>query len=287
MEEKKEQVNLELRYSLKKNLLKSVLIRVDYSGVTGAGVERWVDEYKDYMRTAFAEYNRGVNNNARLDLSNMEEVAKTLSIPVSEIKKETQHIYTMSKLFHNDNPKDIVTDNVRMTVTSYFMTFYILCNEYKNIDTYLRFLSDFFTKFSTISEYMKIRRIGIRKIGGKPFDSLKQAYCVFKPEYFFGNNVANSFNVIQREYKDSYIMPDETLKVNYTRIYREQKTDSGVKHAFILDIDCYVDEYTIKKNRYELPRKIGDVMTIINNHLFEVFYFSVQKAYIENHGDQQ
>lgn len=285
MVEKEEKVNLDLRYSLKKNLLKSVLIRVDFSGVSG--LERWVDENKEFMHTAFAEYNRGVNNNARIDLSNMEEVAKTLSIPVSEIKKETQHIYTSCKLFHDNNPKDVVDDNVKMTLTSYFMTFYILCNNYKNIDTYLRFLSEFFVRFSSISDYMKIRRIGIRKIGGKPFDSMAQASKVYKPEYFFGKNVANSFHVLQREYKDCYIMPNETMKVNYTRIFREQNTDEGVKYAFILDTDGYVDEYIIKKNHYELPVMIGDIMAAINNHLFEIFYLSVQKTYIDHHGDEQ
>lgn len=285
MEGKEEKTILDLRYSLKKNLLKSVLIRIDFSGVSG--LERWVDENKEFMHTAFAEYNRGVNNNARLDLSNMEEVAKTLSIPVSEIKKETQHIYTSCKLFHGDNQEDVVKDNVKMTLTSYFMTFYILCNNYKNIDTYLKFLSMFFVRFSTISDYMKIRRIGIRKIGGKPFDSLEKAYQVYKPEYFFGNNVANSFHVLQREYKDCYVMPDETIKVNYTRIFREQNTAEGVKYAFVLDMDGYVDEYTIRKNQYELPGKIGEIMTTINNHLFEIFYFSVEKSYIEHHGDEQ
>ena len=274
-----------LRYFLKKNLLKSVLIRVDFSGVSG--LDRWVDENKEFMHTAFAEYNRGVNNNARLDLSNMEEVAKTLSIPVGEIKKETQHIYTSCRLYHGDNQENVVEDKVKMTITSYFMTFYILCNNYKNIDTYLKFLSDFFARFVTISDYMKIRRIGIRKIGGKPFESLEKAYQVYKPEFFFGNNVANSFHVLQREYKDCYIVPDETLKVNYTRIYREQNTDEGVKFAFILDTDGYVDEYTIRKNQYNLPAQIGKILTTINNHLFEIFYLSVQKAYIENHGDEQ
>lgn len=207
-----EKVDLDLRYSLNKNLLKSVLVRVDYTGVTG--VERWVDANRDFMYTAFEEYNRGVNNNARLDLSNMEEVAKTLSIPVSEIKKETQHIYTSCKLKHSET--EPVTDNVKMIVTSYFMTFYVVCNGYKNIDVYLSFLTDFFKRFATISEYMKIRRIGIRKIGGKPFDSVEQAQRVYKPEFFFGNNITDAFRVIQRDYKDCYILPDESMKVNYT-----------------------------------------------------------------------
>lgn len=137
-----EEVDLNLRYSLNKNLLKSVLVRVDYTGVTG--VDRWVDENKVFMYNAFDEYNRGVNNNARLDLSNMEEVAKTLSIPVSEIKKETQHIYTSCKLKHADEEQ--VTDNVKMIVTSYYMTFYVVCKGYKNIDAYLAFLTGFFNK---------------------------------------------------------------------------------------------------------------------------------------------
>ena len=277
-----EKVDFNLRYSLNKNLLKSVLVRVDYTGVTG--VERWVDENRDFMYTAFEEYNRGINNNARLDLSNMEEVAKTLSIPVSEIKKETQHIYTSCKLEHSE--KVPVTDNVKMTVTSYYVTFYVVCNGYKNIDVYLNFLNVFFNRFATISEYMKIRRIGIRKIGGKPFDSIEQALRVYKPEFFFGNNIANTFHVLHRDYKDSYILPNDSLKVNYTRQFREQNIEGGKKYAFILDTDCYVDEYIIKKQALELPVRIGEILSSINNHLFELFYNSVQSNYIINHGEE-
>lgn len=272
-----ESVDLGLRYSLKKNLLKSVLIRVDFTGVSG--LERWVDENRDFMFTTFGDYSKGYNNNARLDLNNLEDVAKTLSIPVSEVTKETQHIYTLCKLG--------TEDEVKMTLTSYFMTFYVLCKNYKNIDVYLDFINRFFEQFVKISEYMKVRRIGIRKISGKPFESIDQAYQVFKPELFFGNSLFDGFRITQREYKDYYILPDNSMRVNYTRMFREQNTPNGVRYAFVLDTDCYVDEYLIKENNYDLPAKIGEIMTQINNHLFELFYNSVQKSYIEHQGDEQ
>lgn len=278
-----EEVDMGLRYTLHRNLLKSVLIRVDYTGVTG--VERWVDENSEFMKTAFAEYNRGVNNNARLDLSNMEEVAKTLSIPVSEIKKETQHIYTDCKL---EKEPDVKTeDNVKMTITSYYMTFYVICKNYKNIDIYIKFLTDFFARFASVSQYIKVRRVGIRKIGGKPFENLDKAYQVFRPELFFGKHIIDGYHQLQREYKDGYILPDESLKVNYTRLFKEQNTDEGKRYAYILDTDCYVDEYIIKRQSYELPNKIGDILVVINKHLFELFVNSVQPDYIKNHGDEQ
>jgi hypothetical protein len=134
---------------------------------------------------------------------------------------------------------------------------------------------------------LKIRRIGIRKISGKPFESIVQAYQVFKPELFFGYSLFDDFKVTQREYKDYYILPDNSMRVNYTRMFREQNTPNGVRYAFILDTDCYVDEYLIKLKGYKLPAKIGEIMTLINDHLFEVFYNSVQKSYIENQGNEQ
>lgn len=81
------------RYSLQENQLKKILIRVDYSGVTQ--IENWVENIKtSFIKNIFGNYFKRINNNATLDLSNLTEIAKKQSIPISEIIKEPVHTST-------------------------------------------------------------------------------------------------------------------------------------------------------------------------------------------------
>ena len=110
------------RYSLQENQLKKILIRVDYSGVTQ--IENWVENIKtSFIKNIFGNYFKRINNNATLDLSNLTEIAKKQSIPISEIIKEPVHTFTESKF---SDREDIVT----LDITS-------LCSIYGSIDLYL------------------------------------------------------------------------------------------------------------------------------------------------------
>ena len=106
-----------LRHTLERNLLKNVLIRLDYSGIDD--IQKAISNNEQFFGRHFGVYTRGKANNASLDLTNVDDIAKTLSIPVREIKSETVHTYSEWKGGQHDD--------VKLSITSYYTTLNVAC----------------------------------------------------------------------------------------------------------------------------------------------------------------
>lgn len=262
-----------MRYSFKHNLLRNVLIRIDYTGITN--IDNWVESFQIKMMDYFSVYNRGIQNNARVNLTSLEEIANNLSIPIEEIRKETIHEFSSWKKDAND---------VTLSISPFFMTINVRCKEYKNIDIFLELTKVFLEKMYASNPFFDVHRIGIRKVNGKVFNTVDEILNIYKKELFFGKEVdEKKSKPLQREYSYRYILKDSTIKVNYSRQYRLAKSfDGKEKHQVLLDIDTYVDKFNIDKCNYNLKDNCIEVLQTINNHQFEIFAESVENDYLQN-----
>ena len=266
------------RYSLKENQLKKILIRVDYSGVTT--IDNWIESIKaDFTKPYFDRYVKRIRNNATMDFSNLEEIARTLSIPISEIIKEPIHTFSDSKFKDQE-------DKVVLDITSLYSALSIECIHYKCINPYIEFVSKLIENLLASDSYIQIKRIGIRKIGGCEFEDMNTVYNVYEKDVVFCNLIDEAdIEMANREYTDRFFKKEEQIKVNYTRLCRNIKIKGTDKTQVILDMDGYVDEELINQNSYQFPRDIHTVLfDKINNYLFELFKSSVTLNYLERHG---
>lgn len=261
----------EIRHSLKHNLLKNVLIRLDYTGITN--IDNWVEKFQSKMTECFSAYSRGVQNNMKANLTNIEDIAENLSIPIEEIRKETIHEFT--GWLKDDN-------NVTMSISPYFMTINVRCKNYKLIDSFLDLTSLFLKDMYENNPYFNIHRIGIRKVNGKEFNSMKDVLSVYRSDLFFGTEVDKEHGIpIGREYTYRYVLDDFSLKVNYSRQYRlYSNLQSQQKHQVLLDIDTYIDKSCIDKCKYDLKDKSDDILKIMNEYQFKIFMESVKESYL-------
>lgn len=262
-----------MRYSFKHTLLRNVLIRIDYTGITN--IDNWVESFQTVMKEYFSIYNRGIQNNARVNLTSLEEIANNLSIPIEEIRKETIHEFSSWKKDAND---------VTLSISPFFMTINVRCKEYSNIDAFLELTKIFLGKMYESNPFFDVHRIGIRKINGKVFDTVDEILKIYKKQLFFGKEVdEQKSKPLQREYSYRYVLKDSTIKVNYSRQYRLAKSfDGKEKHQVLLDIDTYVDKFNIDKCNYNLKDNCIEVLQTINNHQFEIFAESVEDDYLQN-----
>ena len=132
------------RYSMRENMLKKVLIRVDYDGVTD--ISKWVETFKstDALKCKFSNYSQVQLNKAKFDLSNNDEIAKQRSIPIKYLESEPIHRFYDS-LFTNRQ------DRIVMDIARLFMTFEIDCYQYKTIDDYFDYLLSYLNVFLPIT----------------------------------------------------------------------------------------------------------------------------------------
>ena len=266
------------RYSLKENQLKKILIRVDYSGVTT--IDNWVESIKSgFIKPYFASYIKKIRNNATMDFSNLEEISRTLSIPISEIIKEPIHAFSDSKF-------EGCEDKVALDITSLSLTLSINCVHYKNIDPYVKFMIQLIQKLLDSDSYIQIKRIGLRKIGGCEFVDMDAVYKVYEKDVVFCRLIGEEdIEMANREYTDRFLRKKEQIKVNYSRLCRNIRIKGEDKIQVILDMDGYVDDELIVQNKYQIPQDMESVLfDKINSYLFELFKNSVTFDYLKSHG---
>lgn len=275
------------RYTMRANMLRKVLIRIDYDGVTD--INEWIKLFKENMELSsyFQKYTKGVQNQATISLSNMEEIAASRFIPLSTFQSEPLHRFSDAVFKEEDGVQR--EDNIVMDVTSLFLTFTIDCVNYKNMDVYISFLNNYIKAFLENDKYIVIQRIGVRKLGGDVFKSLDDFSETFEESVFATPDVANlKGGLIDREYVDRIIKNDETVKVNFARRCRAIKTDVGkTVYQALLDIDGYVDKGLIEKNQYQFPDHFEKVVkNQINDYLFELYKLSVTEQYLKDNGEE-
>lgn len=167
------------RYTMRANMLKKVLIRIDYSGVTD--INEWIKEFKANadLSSHFCKYRKEVQNQASFNISNMEEIAQSRSIPLKAFQSEPLHRFSEAS-FRGEGEEADREDKVMMEVTGLFMAFTIDCINYKNMDVYIDFLCKYIQAFISNDRFIDIQRIGIRKVGGDVFRNLDEFADTFE-----------------------------------------------------------------------------------------------------------
>lgn len=273
-----EKVNIE-REHIKKNLLKKVLIRIDYDGV--ANIDSYVDNHYDFFDKYFGDTYKGSINNATIDRRSLDEIANRLSLDVKEFRKEPLHF------FRSPKPDEIVgTDDVELTISTYYAALDIRCNNYQTINQYINLITELFQSLFSTFKMFKVRRVAIRKISGGVFDTYEDLNAVYEPGLFFGTQIKpnTEIEIFQREYNDAYILTDHTKKVNYSRKFRTINSEGSVKLQTVLDTDVYCDGYCLQLLRCSNDKELSELLFAINNHQFDLFKESVTIEYLKSQG---
>jgi uncharacterized protein (TIGR04255 family) len=264
------------RKSLKKNMMKNVIFRIDYQGIIDS--EDVIKSFNEHFKGSFKIFQTTFHNKVDFDLNNIEDISDTLSIPVKEIQKQEIYRYT-----ENAFGKDQLT----LDISKYFTTLTINCQEYEGIDEYLNFFSDYIDFLYDNSDFLKIKRIGLRKIGGKIYFSQEEIYNDFEQKYFNFDFRDTTYNSIKNRYVDVLQFDKKSPIINYVRSFETgiyQNTETKEKsNAFqvLLDIDGYYPENILDIINFN-KGMAQNVLEITNNeHLFNIFKMSVTETFLK------
>lgn len=264
------------RYSLKNNFMKQVLFRLDYKGVldTKAIVSAFKDKYRSKFNTLETVY----NNQVDFELSNINDISETLSIPVKEIVK--QEIYRFS-----DNT--FGKDEVILDISKYFTTLIIQCKDYDTIDEYKKLFTQFVELLYSVEDYISIKRFGLRKIGGQISTDFKDVTDDFEQEHFNLKFTNNGYSSKKNNYIDILDNGEELSPIiNLRRSFEKGKLldeNNNQVDAFqvILDFDGYFDEQKLNSSDFANSKDISKIVEQTNNSLFEIFKMSVTESFLK------
>lgn len=259
------------RYNVSSDLLKRVIIRLDYQGMTS--VDSWIIQLKKQNFGNFQNYSRNYMSSSQVRNYRIGEVMDSMNLSEQAIYNEPLHTFSDIELEGR-------SDTVRMDVANYFTIIVIDCKNYTNIDDYIQLVAQYVDLLLAFDPYIRIKRIGIRKVGGNEFENTDQIYDVFEKYVIFPNPADHNVLYEAQSYKDLMYKQDLGVSVNFTRQCREVTVGTKPMVQVLVDIDAYMIQKEMDKRGMKLPNDTQKVMVTINDYMFELFKSCVNEKYL-------
>lgn len=257
------------RKNFRSSLLRQVIIRCDYSSLTDLNGFIMKLKSLEWFQNLFAGYRLVRTNNFNLQIN--PKAIEDRFIPLEVNETGNIHRFFDCKI----EPKQ----NSSMDISPTFICLTIGCNDsYDTIDAYLDSIADIITTLKEYDSYVQIERLAIRKIDGKDYDSLEEAYETFEVMEDLERNIIDNVKPIKKVYTDSFISNDANIKVNFTRGL-ERFNDGTIR--CILDMDGYIDSSLVSPNKITNKQEIESLLKDkINDELFKLFRASVTENFL-------
>lgn len=247
-------------------LLKNVVIRIDYSEITN--FEGLIQTMIPFLKSYFEKKGKYTTNNINVTISEKELANER--IPISVLPPNEVYRFTSCNI--------IPVQTVALDVANTFACLIIDSDEhYDKIDNYIELISEVMSKIMAYDAYTTIKRIAIRKIDSKLFDSLDAAKQIFANVEHPGTNHP-SMDTYQYRVTSFMLNQATGTQINLSRTYNI--TDDG-KYQVDLDIDGYIgiDRFLQQINNQE---SVSQTLFSINELLFEFFKQNVTESFLNN-----
>lgn len=256
------------RKNFRSSLLKQIIIRADYSSLTD--LKGFIMKLKSltWFQMIFTGYRLIRTNNINLQIS--PQVIEDKFIPLEV--NETGDIH---RFF------DCKIEPIQKTVLDIGPTFICITiecnNSYDTIDSYINSIAKTITALKEYDSYVQLERLAIRKIDGKDFSTLEEAYKTFEMIKDLENNIIDNVDPLKKSYTDSFVLKKTNIKVNFTRGL-ECFTNGNIR--CVLDMDGYIDSSLISSEDTSEEQIEYSLKVRINDELFNLFKASVTEDFL-------
>ena len=263
------------RENIKNNFLRRIILRVDYEGIV---------DIKDILKNlesklpslGFTERNFGFINNAEFELNDPEMIESERKIPIKELSKIETYKYRNSD------------GNVELEVNELYSALNVDVNNYNDINKYCNIFSEVINGIKEKSVYLKINRIGLRKINDCIIRDKSRFNDYFDKEYFFDISNKLRLNSIKTEkintqFVDTFSV--EKYMFNYIRIVSGGVLTIGSQnydvYQAVIDIDGYSYDRELLNTLLGDTNEISNIILELNENLFELYSNSLTQSFKE------
>lgn len=241
------------REDLVYSMLRQVIIRADFTSM--------LDTDKIVMLLNEQKWFEGTfNNYSRLQFVDNDGTKKQYD--VTELPRNYVRRFDDCNIFPE---RRVVLD-----ITDESLCMDIQCDEhYTIINEYLSLFIQTLCYIIENDNYVKLRRLAIRKIDGEKLPNGDDADKVFE---YFDQRITNLEDDAfwQRSYTDIFLYGKRNVKVNYTRNVKITQTEDNCI-IFTIDIDTYIDSEMITKPRPPKDDLFDIFFDRLNESTFELF----------------
>lgn len=241
------------RSDLLYSMLRQIIVRADFTSMLDTDSIVFSLNEQKWFKGSF-------NNYSRLQLADDRIQA--------EIEKATECPRKYVRRFDDCNigpEKRVIFD-----ITDESICMDIQCDEhYTVINDYLSLFINTLGFIISKDNYVKLRRLAIRKIDGERFPNGDDADKVFE---YFDQRITNLDEDLfwQRTYTDNFIYGKRKVKVNYTRNVKILQSDVDC-FVFTIDIDTFIDSEMVVNPRPSREELSDIYFDRLNESTFELF----------------
>lgn len=252
------------RENLKSDMLKTVVIRFDYTGMTNFRMFVEKLKRKEWMQEAFDGLRiiRPIRQNIIVP-------TKTATLPVGDrVRNVTYHFEKCSLEPYSDAVFDVSEDCLCLTVN---------CSEhYSGSKSYTVFMTKVLSLLRQTDKYVSLERVGIRKIDFIGLKNLEQIFSFFNERFV----VAQNWNNWKRETTQTELLQIDDFYFNVVQHIRKMADDD---FRIVLDIDAYAGDELLQI----LGRQPSETFEVLDqnmqNIMFSLYVNVLAESYIDSH----
>lgn len=260
------------RDNFRSSLLKQIIIRVDYENLSDlTGFVTCIKRIESFA-VCFSDC-RPINLN-KVDLNEPVSIADKKYFPINSMQTETVFKFMGSKI-------EPIQD-ASLDVGLNFFCINIICNEYYDcIDKYLELATLLIVTLQTFDSFVRISRIGVRKIDGDDYGSLDDAYRIFKAERFAHDDEFECLPRMTSKYKgEEHFKTENGALVNLNRCVEVMANNV---FRFTLDIDTYLDKGVINQQIAMSKEQVEESLSkLLNETSFKIFREFVSDKFLND-----
>jgi uncharacterized protein (TIGR04255 family) len=265
------------RRDFKYNFLKKVIIRIDYNGILDLDMDYTVRNIKDELYDqGFKIFQEGFINQVDFEIKDPELIETQMMIPINELKKAKSYNFSSEDMSQS------------IQITKYFAILNIDFGKYITFETYGKLFSIIVKHLKDSNKFLKILRIGLRKINNCILLDISKLNEYFEERYF--ENIIQPFigenyelNLVNSQRSDSFHITDND--VNLIRFLSQGilDIDGSEKEAYqlVLDIDVYIRDEQHIAIVTDNEKVLYDKLIEMNTLLFFVYTQMLKEQFIQ------
>lgn len=250
------------RKDLRCSLLKRVIIRADISAMVKLEDSVLSVSRQDWFKGLFESMDKFT-------------AAVNPSIPDKTSLVSETHGAEVRRFFDcTIQPKQELT----LDISDEFVCLDIKCNgQYESLDPYISLMANVIGQVIHDDDYVKLKRLAIRKIDGLVLTNANEANRIF--EYFDQGIMAKGEGMRKRLYNDYFYSNTNKVGVNYSRQVKIGDTAAN-RFVFTMDTDVFVRPNDLENLRPGVEELKQILSERINETAFDVFKRGVKEDFL-------
>ena len=240
------------RVNVKSTILKHVVIRLDFIGLTD--IEGCVSSLKKIMVERFLRFTPISNENYNVRL------------PDQFSQNQIPNVNFERKIFYRFSGNLMGADDANFMLGTDFAYLEVKCgSDYAGCDRYIRLMAESIFCILHFDPFISIKRLGLKKIDVAEFDNIQDMDNAVETPIWNNYKKGDAFMPLKKSYSDLLLQQNVRTVFNIQRQVKTVEKEDGVRWVYVFDVDSYKNGSLINSDDFA---SVDNIEKAISEHTF-------------------